>query len=210
MQILERKYPAENLDRMLAISNRQIHKDRHFLPILERQLIPGRVLEVGAGCGQLSLLLTKRGWDVTSTDYFPHFVTYLQSIGLRARQANALELSPDIDGVFDNVIAQGVSTLVEPRKDWIELTYRSMRNVVKDGGRFVFIFPNAYGQGPWSRLQDQLVASHQEGWRIVRRFRHQVFPSKAYGFLPAPMVDFAESTVGKILGLRWVLVFEKR
>jgi cyclopropane fatty-acyl-phospholipid synthase-like methyltransferase len=60
---------------------------------LKQALVPGSVLEIGAGAGHFSQLMREWGYDVTATDLV---------VG------NRLDISTERLGDFDNVVAMGV------------------------------------------------------------------------------------------------------
>jgi SAM-dependent methyltransferase len=67
----------------------------------------GRVLDVGAGCGQHSLLLKHKGHDVTSIDILPESVEIMKSIGLSGvRQISFLEMTKE---EYDTILMLGRS-----------------------------------------------------------------------------------------------------
>ena len=97
---------------MLANAARQDAKDRLFLQRMRRFLRPGTVLELGAGVGQLSMLMASMGFDVTASDIHPHLVAFMRSRGLKAEVVDARWIERTLHGPFDNVLTCGLHTLL--------------------------------------------------------------------------------------------------
>jgi SAM-dependent methyltransferase len=202
-------YAPSGLPRMIETARRQRAKDRLFTETLAGCFRPGSILEIGAGCGQLSELLTEQQLDVVASDIQPFFVDYMVSRGLRATVLDALNLLAGIDAPYDNIFSNGISTLINPDRETIRRTYDSVRDALNPAGRFVFILPSGWGEH-WSKASDHQQIAESSGFVMVRRFRNQALPSPLYGRLPVPVLRAIERTVGRILGVTWVLVFSRR
>ncbi len=200
-------YHAAVLPAMVATAHRQHAKDTLFVAGLVRYLVPGAVLEIGAGCGQLSALLAARGWDVTASDIEPSFVEYMAAHGLKTRVLDATDLRAAISEPLDNILSQSISTLITRDLDTVERTYESVHAVLKPAGRFVFILPR---RRQWSDVGDHLRIAERTGFDLVHRFRHQALPSGLYGRLPPALLRAVDSSIGRVLGVRWVLIFAAR
>jgi SAM-dependent methyltransferase len=200
-------YHPDVLGVMVAAARRQHAKDALFLEGLVRFLVPSTVLEIGAGCGQLSALLAARGWDVTASDVESFFVDYMAAQGLKAVVLDATNLGAGISKPLDNVLAQSISPLITRDLEVVERTYRSIHSVLKPAGRFVFILPAGR---QWSNASDHLLIAERAGFDLVHRFRHQALPSAWYGRLPRFLLRASDSSIGRVLGVRWVFVFAAR
>lgn len=65
----------------------------------------GRILDVGAGAGIHSIVLEKRGMDITALDISPGAVSVIQANGVSVvRSGNILELAPES---FDTLLLMG-------------------------------------------------------------------------------------------------------
>jgi SAM-dependent methyltransferase len=201
-------YSPAILPSMIATSARQRAKDQIFVETLATTFAPGRVLEIGAGCGQLSELLQARGRLVTPSDIAPFLVDYMASRGLKPITVDALDISAGIDRPYENVFAQGLSTLITRDERTIAGTYVSVHQALTRGGRFVFILPAGWRER-WSDADVHLRLARAAGFRVVRRFRHQALPSRLYARLPRPVLRLIDATVGRVLGVRWVFVFAR-
>jgi ubiquinone/menaquinone biosynthesis C-methylase UbiE len=110
------------------------------LDFVTKSLAPGTVLEVGAGSGDLSLIMAGAGYQVTATDITTFSVEHLRNrsksegIPLDTQIAN-LECLPFPDASFDNVVC--VHTL-EHVKD-LAASIRELKRVPR--GRLVIVVP---------------------------------------------------------------------
>jgi SAM-dependent methyltransferase len=101
-----------------------------------RSLPPARqVLNAGAGRGGMSLLLHRRGMEVTSIDLHPaHFA----APGMTCQEQDLLQPLKFGDGSFDLVLA--VEVLEHLENPWH--FFREAIRVLRVGGHFVFTSPN--------------------------------------------------------------------
>jgi SAM-dependent methyltransferase len=201
-------YAPAVLPEWIERARRTRAKDAFFVEVLASQLRPGSVLEVGAGCGQIAELLSTSGWDATASDIQPFFVDHIRTRGVPARVLDVLDLG-DSGETWDNVIGTGVSPMINRDETLIEASYRSVRSILGVGSRFVFVLPSPWWpRRRWSSPPTHIRLARRSGFRLVRRFRNQPLPSVAYRRLPRRIVRFVESTAGRLVGVRWVLVFE--
>jgi SAM-dependent methyltransferase len=199
-------YRPERLPQMIATAARQHAKDALFVEELEPWFVPGPIFEIGAGCGQISELLQSRGFDATASDIQPFLVEYTASRGVPARIADALNLREGLDRPYPNMLGTGTSTLITPDLAVVRQTYESIAAALPAGGRFIFVLPSLWGE-PWSKPRDHIGIARETGFDLTARFRHQVLPSSAYGRLPRPLLRLIERTIGRVVGVRTVLVY---
>lgn len=204
-------YIAKDLPYFISVAEKQRAKDEIFIDQIAPLFASGKVLEIGAGCGQLSKLLEKRGHKVVVSDIEQFFVDYQRSCGLESEIVDATKISDSFSEPMDNIMAQGVSTLVTDDLELVKKTYQSIWNALKKGGRLVFIFPNYKGQkGNWSNPHIDHPRIFQEvGFKLHAKFRSQILPSKWYQILPVSISTILENTLGRLFGLRVVIVLEK-
>ena len=203
-------YDESKLDCWTGIVNRQRAKDELFLTRIAKYFRKGDILEIGAGCGQLSVILASRGYQVVATDLQPCFVQYMESKqGLTSSIVDATEISSHIDKKFDNIITQGLSTLINTDTSNIARTYQSVFESLQENGRFIFIFPNAYKSKRYSTIKTHINIIRDTQFNIVRIFRDQILPSPFYGVCNKKAMNLAESCFGRYFGIRNVIVLEK-
>ncbi|MBI5247335.1 MAG: class I SAM-dependent methyltransferase [Elusimicrobia bacterium] len=108
----------------------------------------GRLLEIGFGSCALMEHLRSVGWNPSGLDFDPVCVERAKAKGFEAR-TGALEDAKFPDGHFDAVV---MSHAFEHVPDPIGLL-REIRRVLKPGGTFVSLTPNAvsYGHGYFGR-----------------------------------------------------------
>lgn len=104
-----------------------------------------RVVEYGAGLGELSLELARRGARVTAVDLSPRSIAYLHERARAAGLADAIETHvapaerlPFFDESFSLAIGQDVLPSVSP-----ELGAAELHRVLQPGGRALFVQPAA-------------------------------------------------------------------
>lgn len=190
------------------IARRQADKDRILIPSLSRYFSPGSVLELGAGVGQLSILIRNHGYRVTASDYHQFFVDHMRSIGLDAYRVDALDIAAAGLGRFDNIFSQSISPLTTRDSDIVERAYQSMHDALAPRGRIVMIHAMCNWAEVHSEMQRHLRIARRCGLRQVRTFRNQLLPSRAYGVLPSTLSRGLETVLGPRLGIRFVLVAE--
>lgn len=122
-----------------------------------------RILELGCGMALSSLLLNRRGGDITATDYHPEAEAYLQiNTGLN-KDGDIPYFRADWDdseishGPFDLII--GSDVLYERYK--LPLLARFIQNHARPNCEVVMVDPGRKQQGPFSRQMSQYGFSHE-------------------------------------------------
>lgn len=211
----EMLYQESQLSHWIETEKKQRAKDEQFINIITPYLHKGTILELGGGCGQLSEILTNRGFDVTASDYAPFFVEYMKSRGLSAFIVDAMNIQSSIDKIFDNIISQGASPLVSTDLSITRKTYNSISKALKKGGHFIAIMATGYSEEilktahKYNTIDDHRQIVKEFDLKIITLFRHQILPSKYYDKLNKPLLSLIESSLGRYLGIRYVLVLEK-
>ncbi|HVZ94377.1 MAG TPA: class I SAM-dependent methyltransferase [Phycisphaerales bacterium] len=106
--------------------------------VLARHLAPsshGRVLDVGAGAGALSLKMHKAGYKVSACDLVPDI---FRCVGIECREVDAHGVMPFENNQFDAVVA---IELVE-HLDGHRKLFSEAARVLKPGGFLLFSTPN--------------------------------------------------------------------
>jgi SAM-dependent methyltransferase len=198
-------YAPDQLAHWIGEGRRQAAKDRVLLPEIADLLGPGRVLELGAGAGQLTQLLRERGFDVVASDYAPFFVEHLASLGFEARRVDAANIAGSGGERFPNIFAQSITPLITSDRSVIATTYRSLRAALLPGGRIVHIHAQATRRELAATMRVHASAASEAGLRDVRVMRNQLLPSRAYTPPLTALARIAERRLGHRLGCRFVL-----
>jgi SAM-dependent methyltransferase len=166
------------------------------------RLVRGRVLDVGAGAGRVSLHLQERDHDVVAIDNSPGAVEVCRRRGVR--DARLLDFA-DVDeslGVFDTIVMLGnnFGVFCSPAK--AKRLLRRLRKLTSDGARILAesrdVSTRGTADAPWhveyrrrnvdrARLPGQI--------RIRIRFRKLVGPWMDYPMVsPAELRDIVDGT----------------
>ncbi len=202
-------YVPSSLASWIETGRRQEAKDRVLLPRLARSFAPGRVLELGAGAGQTSLILRDLGWEVVASDYAPFFVAHLQSVGLCAHRVDATDISESGLGTFPNIFCQSITPLITSDVPVIARTYRSIYASLESGGRLVEIHAQAARRELPATMRMHAEQARRAGFADVQVGRNQLLPSRAYGPPLRPVAAIAERLLGRRLGNRFVLTAQR-
>jgi SAM-dependent methyltransferase len=103
---------------------------------------PGRLLDVGAGRGDLAVVLEERGWDVTGLE--PSAEACEQGSRRGVRMVEGTLTTAQLEGGFDAIVFQhSLEHVVEPREDLVRA-----RELLREGGIVLVSVPNF---GCWQR-----------------------------------------------------------
>lgn len=202
-------YTPDLLDHWIETGRRQEAKDRVLLQELARSFVPGRVLELGAGAGQTSLILRDLGWEVVASDYAQFFVDHLRSLGLPAHRVDATDIAASQLGRFANVFCQSVTPLITSDLDVVARSYGSIHEALQPGGRLVEIHAQAARHELRSTMRLHAQQARSAGFRDVRVVRNQLLPSRAYRAPLRPVAALAERALGRHFGSRFVLIAQR-
>jgi len=198
-------YTPEVLRHWIATGRRQEAKDQVLLVRIARSFVPGRVLDLGAGAGQTSLLLRGLGRDVVASDYAPFFVDHLRSLGLEAHRVDATDISASRLGLFPNIFCQSITPLITSDLSVVARAYRSIHESLEPGGQLVEIHAQAARHELRATMREHANQARRAGFEDVRVVRNQLLPSSAYRAHLRPLAAVAERALGPSLGSRFVL-----
>jgi len=102
-----------------------------------------KIVELGSGCGQLSLMLQEAGYDITATDIVDYFLEEQNKIGIKnVRKYNFL--SDNYDDIFDTK-ADLVISWRNPHLDMDDMKklFEVVYNALNENGLFIINFQNA-------------------------------------------------------------------
>jgi SAM-dependent methyltransferase len=199
------EYSPDLLQTWLDIAQRQAAKDRILIPALARHFVAGRVLELGAGVGQLSKLLIGLGHKVVPSDYAGFFIDYMRKDGLEAHRVDATDIRAAGLGQFENIFCQGIPPFITSDYAIVKRTYASVLDALTPAGRLVQIHPEAWAH-VGRVMADHLRLCREAGFTQVKAFRNQLLPSTGYVAPFSLLARPAEALFGPSLGSRFVIV----
>jgi cyclopropane fatty-acyl-phospholipid synthase-like methyltransferase len=144
-----------------------------FARLAGRGLLAGRVIDVGCGTGEHTLLAAAAGADALGVDISPRAIALAREkaaardVGARFEVADALDLAK-LGETFDTVIDSGVFHLFgdDSRPRYVA----SLAEVTRPGGhcRLMCFSDRQPGtEGPRRVTQDELRAAFADGWTVV-------------------------------------------
>ena len=112
---------------------------------IEKYLKPNsKIIDVGAGAGRYSKYLYDLGYDVTPVELVKHNVRKIESLGLKAIQGNATNLSKFADNSFDMVLLFGPMYHLISDEEKIRALNEAKRICKKDGVIMISYIMNEY------------------------------------------------------------------
>jgi cyclopropane fatty-acyl-phospholipid synthase-like methyltransferase len=143
-----------------------------FLALAESGALKGRVLDVGCGTGEHTLLAASIGLEATGIDASPTAIGIAKSkaqdrnLDARFLTWDALDLS-SLGEQFETVLDSGLFHVFEDdeRSRYVE----SLRAVVASGGRYYLLCFSDRQPGDWGPRrvrQEEIRASFASGWYV--------------------------------------------
>lgn len=212
-------YTVESVREWKDIVDSQKMRDDMFFPWITQYFKPGRVLDLGAACGQTTEYLQALGYtDIVTSDIEPFFIEYMRSVGLNAYYVDAMDIQGSLPGQsFDTIFAQGLTPqMIKTDPSIPERAYRSIFKALNPGGRFVSVcgLYNYRKRG----YKKRYFASYKEHrdfieklgiFKIVAMVPHMVVPPRLYRAWNRKFLNFLDFQRAKILPNRIVIVLEK-
>jgi SAM-dependent methyltransferase len=152
----------------------------------------GKILDWGAGCGQVSFLLKNRGFDVVSYEIAKEKRPLLEKSGQPLIIGSDPVKLPFPDACFDAVLSSGV--LEHVQNDAASLG--EIRRVLKSGGYFlIFMLPNKYSYIEFisdrlGRGDHPIKYSIPEIKQLLGKSGYTVLSSRYQGFFPYNLKGF--------------------
>lgn len=103
-----------------------------------------RIIDIGAGSGVYSKYLSDLGYDVTAVELIKHNVRKIESNGIKAIQANAIDLHIFPDNTFDITLLLGPMYHLISDEELIKALSEAKRITKKNGIIFVAYCMNEY------------------------------------------------------------------
>jgi len=193
--------PREREDRLYKSGKRcEIAKEEGILfGYLDKISDRGsRVLDIGAGSGDITYKIKEKGFSVTGVDFSEEGVKLARRLGLNCLVVDLDNGIPFDDGVFDIVWA---GDIIEHLFDPI-FVLKEVNRVLAPGGALLCTIP--YDLRITTRLRVLLGQSYQESvYRKYGQYKHHTFFS-----IPLMKYMFREASL-QIQEMRFVIKFPK-
>ncbi|OAD24064.1 methyltransferase [Candidatus Thiomargarita nelsonii] len=195
----------DNWQQWIDIAKHQEFSSGYLFPPLLNYFDKNKpILELGAGVGQLCKIAQHYGYNVVASDYCDAFVDYMTNEKLVAEKIDALNI-PTGQKRWHGIYTQGLSVLVTKDLDTVLKTYKSIYDALAQRGKFIFIFPRAK-KTKFSRAAQHKQIYTQIGFKEIEVFRQQAFPATLYR---KNLIGFLEKYLGKLIGIRDIIILEK-
>lgn len=137
---------------------------------LERRgLVTGKVLDVGCGTGEHTILLTSLGYDVLGIDYSPHAIDHARAnaeakgIDARFEVADATKLTAD--AIYDTIIDSALFHIFAA--DDRHRYARSLHTACRPGGVVHLLALSDAGRGFGPQISDAAIReAFRDGWEL--------------------------------------------
>jgi SAM-dependent methyltransferase len=207
-------FKEEAVREWIRIGDKHRLRDEQFLGVVSRWFRPGSILEIGAATGQLSGILSLRGYDVLASDYSPALVNAIKARGVQSAVVDATAKIREQTGrVFANVLAQNVLPLIWRDKNVVTSTLAAIHDALEPGGRLVCI--SAHPR--WEKLRESYLTPREQIeiatasglFRLITAFPHQVIPTAWYRPWNARLFNVFDFHAAHLIAIRLVWVMEK-
>jgi 2-polyprenyl-3-methyl-5-hydroxy-6-metoxy-1,4-benzoquinol methylase len=164
-----------------------------FVVLARNGAIQGKVLEVGCGTGELSLMAASMGLEVLGVDASPVAIAKAEAkakeraLNAHFKVWNVLMLQA-LEEKFDTVLDCGLFHALEDQD--LTTFVSSLASVLRPGGRYLMLCfsdlqPGVFG--PRRVTQDEIKSSFATGWRVdaiePSRFFTSMTPNGALSWL---------------------------
>jgi SAM-dependent methyltransferase len=144
--------------------------------ISSQELLPGRMIVLGAGRGYDAHEFARDGFEVTAVDFSSYAVREMERLAdpeapIEILQSDIFALSHELDGSFDYVLEYVCFCAIDPtrRGDYADLVHR----LLKPNGHFIDLaYPLEERQGgpPFAVSESEIMQLFTEwGFRLVLR-----------------------------------------
>ncbi len=137
-----------------------------------------KILDLGGGTGEYSLLLQELNHNVTLLDFSEQAIKRAKSIGILSTICDDF-LSYNFDGKkYDIVFVKGFSLLNTDNKEKFLSLKKQMNSILKDGGYIVYMgqtdLSGKWTDGGWFQLNKEMIENYFDEYLIFPAFRYQL------------------------------------
>ncbi len=138
-----------------------------------------RILDLGGGTGEYSLLLQDLDYDVTLFDFSEEAIERGRSIGVVSTICDDFLSYDFYDDKYDIVFVKGFSLLnTDNETDFLSLK-KQMNNILKDQGYIIYMgqtdLSGKWTDSGWFQLNKKMIEKYFDTYLILPAFRYQVY-----------------------------------
>ena len=142
--------------------------------LADRGLLGGRILDIGCGLGEHTILLAGRGHPVLGVDYAPHAIAQAREnaaargVAARFREADAMDMDAILDGAapFDTILDSAVFHIFDDPAERARYVAGLHRGCRPDGYLHLLALSDA-GRGFGPQVSETVIRSaFADGWEV--------------------------------------------
>ena len=156
-----------------------------------------KIIDVGAGCGEYSIYLKNKGYDVTAIELIKHNLMTLKNKNktIKAYQGNAINLSNFKDNSFDMVLLFGPLYHLISMEDKLKALLEAKRIVKENGYILISYYMNEYAVITHGFKDNNILKAIENG-EIDKEFHITPKDTDLYSMVRLEDIDYLKNKTG--------------
>lgn len=156
-----------------------------------------KIIDVGAGCGEYSIYLKNKGYDVTAIELIKHNLMTLKNKDktIKAYQGNAINLSNFKDNSFDMVLLFGPLYHLISMEDKLKALLEAKRIVKENGYILISYYMNEYAVITHGFKENNILKAIENG-EIDKEFHITPKDTDLYSMVRLEDIDYLKNKTG--------------